>query len=970
MNIAFLDLIECEIGLPGDIDVYRFTGAAGDEIAVQVNRTGGSAATPCFEVRGPGVQGFRSNCIPGFLQGPVQRRGFDLPHSGTYEIRVWESTASGTMAYRLYLDRTHPPAAPQPVPFNTPVQGRIVHGADVSYFVFTGRAGASIVAQATRTGGEGASPCFELRGPGNESLRGPCVPGSGSPASRRFEYRLSESGSHALRVWEQNVRSPMEYSLLVQCFGGCPEDRTQPPVQRPFTLGWNHPWLGYGHDFGENEWGHDGMITSGWTYQVFPDSRGITDTRAVERGGCSGTGILRAALEMRGRQPGVDRGEVFLDLVNHPPETGPYAEPAQSLNLDGARITMRLRLPAGSAGSGSAPNGIQFLFKTRRTDEDYPSLYSPWQNVDPAWPGTCVDVSYTLTATSAGERTPGFDPGRVRLIGFKIGVNSQSGAEIRGAVDIESFRIDFPPPRLPVIWDFEELEIEKDFRAAKELLAGVDLSVVRIFTLADGRAAPEFNAGAASGFDRTFFDDFDALLTVAARRGVRVMPVLLDFNWFTRPRTVSRAQLGGHSDVIRDPVKLQGFLDRVLTPLLERYKSNPWIYAWDVVNEPEWVMAGVVQPPPSWLDADPVTMDQMREFVRQCAQRIHQITPHKVTVGSARFRWLNLWKGLGLDFYQAHWYDHFRAEEPLPWMSVRELNLDKPVIIGEVPTASTSVTGAQFVDEAITAGAEALLFWSFRASDEYSGLRAAVETLRPRIPSVSARGVVNAASFLPGAVAPLSWTTVFGANLAPISCRAGTQPAPAALCGVEVEIADSTGARHLAPLALVTGQQINFLAPAGLRNGAATLTVLRPEGFKATVPIRVENVSPGLFTVNPGGLAAAFAIRVSGELQTVEPVFTCGAAGSCAPAPIDLASESDQVYLALFGTGIRRGSSSAIVSIGGAAATVMFAGAQGGDEGVDQVNVLIPRVLRGRGDVEVVLSVEGNQSNPVRIAIR
>jgi uncharacterized protein (TIGR03437 family) len=47
-----------------------------------------------------------------------------------------------------------------------------------------------------------------------------------------------------------------------------------------------------------------------------------------------------------------------------------------------------------------------------------------------------------------------------------------------------------------------------------------------------------------------------------------------------------------------------------------------------------------------------------------------------------------------------------------------------------------------------------------------------------------------------------------------------------------------------------------------------------------------------------------------------------------------------------------------------------FAGAQGGFVGLDQANILIPSSLAGRGEVNVVLTVEGKSSNPVAINIR
>jgi uncharacterized protein (TIGR03437 family) len=87
---------------------------------------------------------------------------------------------------------------------------------------------------------------------------------------------------------------------------------------------------------------------------------------------------------------------------------------------------------------------------------------------------------------------------------------------------------------------------------------------------------------------------------------------------------------------------------------------------------------------------------------------------------------------------------------------------------------------------------------------------------------------------------------------------------------------------------------------------------------------------------------------------------------------IDLGPSTDQVFLVLFGTGIRNRGALSMVSamIGGAESQVSFAGAQGALVGLDQVNLLIPRGLIGKGEVNVALTVEGRAVNLVRVSIR
>ncbi|MFZ4987362.1 MAG: hypothetical protein ACOYLF_18055, partial [Blastocatellia bacterium] len=168
----------------------------------------------------------------------------------------------------------------------------------------------------------------------------------------------------------------------------------------------------------------------------------------------------------------------------------------------------------------------------------------------------------------------------------------------------------------------------------------------------------------------------------------------------------------------------------------------------------------------------------------------------------------------------------------------------------------------------------------------------------------------------------------------------------------------------------------NFVMPGDLVNGPATVTIRDGNGTGQTAEVLVDRVAPALFTANANGLGvpAALLIRVgAGGTQSTEPVFQCGATGgSCVPIPIDLGPDTDQVYLALFGTGIRNLTQLSDIGmrIGGTLAEVAFAGAQGGFFGLDQINVRVPRSLVGRGNVSVIFSVAGRSSTPVTINIK
>ena len=236
---------------------------------------------------------------------------------------------------------------------------------------------------------------------------------------------------------------------------------------------------------------------------------------------------------------------------------------------------------------------------------------------------------------------------------------------------------------------------------------------------------------------------------------------------------------------------------------------------------------------------------------------------------------------------------------------------------------------------------------------------------------VSAASYVSGMPFAPGMIA-----SVFGQGLASATAAANSVPLPTTLANTTVRVKDSAGAERQAALFYVSPAQINYVEPDGMALGPATITVTSAGQVTGTGDMSIETVSPGLFTANADGkgVPAAAAITVAPDLtQTTQEVARCGAApGSCVPSPIDLGAPGTQVILTLYGTGIRGRSSLAAVTakIGGLDAAVQYAGVQPQYTGLDQVNVPIPRALAGRGEVDVVLTVDGKAANTVRVNIR
>jgi uncharacterized protein (TIGR03437 family) len=92
--------------------------------------------------------------------------------------------------------------------------------------------------------------------------------------------------------------------------------------------------------------------------------------------------------------------------------------------------------------------------------------------------------------------------------------------------------------------------------------------------------------------------------------------------------------------------------------------------------------------------------------------------------------------------------------------------------------------------------------------------------------------------------------------------------------------------------------------------------------------------------------------------------------GSVVGLPIDLGPDTEQVYLLIYGTGVRN-AKIVTATVGGATVPVLFAGAQGTYVGEDQINVgPLPRSLAGQGKVNVTIVADGAAANTINLTFQ
>ena len=228
-------------------------------------------------------------------------------------------------------------------------------------------------------------------------------------------------------------------------------------------------------------------------------------------------------------------------------------------------------------------------------------------------------------------------------------------------------------------------DLNEDFA----FLASKGVGLVRVFIFCDFRTGL-IDDGCSFAFDPLVYADMNQLLVAAEKFGLLLMPVLFDFHIANGVEYENGNLVGERPDLLTNRKEEFLFL---LAEFLQYYGSNPSIYCWDIMNEPEYVSA--------------VSQEEVKLFCGDVVALVHEYTDHLVTVGSKSWQDVGNWQGIGLDLYQFHYYD-WMAEIP----PVADLGLEKPVIVGEIQP--TNITAKMSFLE--NNGYQGILFWSLNAN--------------------------------------------------------------------------------------------------------------------------------------------------------------------------------------------------------------------------------------------------------------
>jgi uncharacterized protein (TIGR03437 family) len=228
-------------------------------------------------------------------------------------------------------------------------------------------------------------------------------------------------------------------------------------------------------------------------------------------------------------------------------------------------------------------------------------------------------------------------------------------------------------------------------------------------------------------------------------------------------------------------------------------------------------------------------------------------------------------------------------------------------------------------------------------------------TVNAALPVIGSGGVVNAASFAGGGIAPGEIVTVFGGSFGPERVEAFVLDAsgrvPTRIAGTRL-LVDGVAA----PLLYVAAGQLSAIVPYGVSGKATVPVAVEANGLVGPpVSLPVVASAPAIFTADASGRGPAAA----GWTQNVVTFYVTGE-GMLQPVPADGS---------VVGEALPRPILPVRVLMAGREAEVLYAGgAPGLVAGVMQVNARVPEGLQGEA-IPVTVRV-GSAESPAGVSLR
>ena len=216
------------------------------------------------------------------------------------------------------------------------------------------------------------------------------------------------------------------------------------------------------------------------------------------------------------------------------------------------------------------------------------------------------------------------------------------------------------------------------------------------------------------------------------------------------------------------------------------------------------------------------------------------------------------------------------------------------------------------------------------------------------------RAIPVASAVSPLNVAPGELVALYGINLSTVTQVAGTQPYPTTLGGVQVLVNGTA-----VPVEYISPTQINIVY-ATLTPALTQLTVTNSAG-KHTINVLLEAAVPSVFSLDATGTGPGAVINgVTGQVIGASNPLTAGEYASIFMTGLGLTTTIN---------GLQYAQIQPTVSIGGQNCAVTYWGRAPGEQGVDQINCLVPGGISAGPAVPLVVTSNGRASNAVTVTI-
>lgn len=258
------------------------------------------------------------------------------------------------------------------------------------------------------------------------------------------------------------------------------------------------------------------------------------------------------------------------------------------------------------------------------------------------------------------------------------------------------------------------------------------INATRVWIICNGETGVNIdNSGYVSGATSAFWSDLDSLFQLAQNNHIYLEPTLLSFDVVENSHTNYtswRNMFASHANV-------DSFVNNVVTPFVTRYSDNPYVWAIDLMNEPDW-----------GYENDGVSWSNMQYYFAKVAVAIHQNSSILTTVGIAMIKYSSTTTSgaqgnkvsdsalqaqvndpnARLDFYTIHhypWMDQYWGIPNYQTPSAYGLPGDRPSVIGEQPaTGMTGHTITEDYENAYLNGWQGVMPWTTNGVDSNGSL--------------------------------------------------------------------------------------------------------------------------------------------------------------------------------------------------------------------------------------------------------